>query len=109
MAIDYAVAPTLYVWPTPDTTAALKDIKLLSLVRAKDWDTAAGNALPARWTDALLYGLASRLAPDYGVSVSEQQNLERRANDFLFKAKGGDSENATYQFVEGAFSNWRRF
>jgi hypothetical protein len=58
---------TLYVWPSPDTTAGT--FKFTYRRRIMDLDSSADNFdLPPEWEEAITYNLAKRLLPVYGRS-----------------------------------------
>lgn len=67
----------LYVNPVPDATVAADSTITIVYQRSfEDFDAAADEPdFPQEWFDALKYGLATRLAPEYGVPVSERQLL----------------------------------
>lgn len=64
----------LYVWPTPDASG---DVLVLNMDRPlQDMTSDADNYdFPQEWIDVLSYGLALRLAPEYGLPISERQLL----------------------------------
>ena len=69
----------LYVWPTPDASL---DTLILDVDRPiqdilSDTDT---MDFPQEWIEVISYGLASKLAPEYGLSVSEQQLINNELN-----------------------------
>ncbi len=68
--------PTLYVWPP---TSSATTIKMLAIVRIQDLDTASANAdVPQRALKALVYGLASDLADDYGRPLAERKYVTNK-------------------------------
>lgn len=82
----------LSVWPTPDSAADVLcfwyERRLEDFVNATDEPDFA-----IEWGEALILGLASRMAPSAGMSLAERQDLERRACQALVKAEGYDREN----------------
>jgi hypothetical protein len=57
---------TLFIWPTPD--AGLGTLKFTYRRALMDFDNAPDDMdLPQEWHEAVLYGLAKRLAENYGV------------------------------------------
>lgn len=69
----------LYVWPTPDASL---DVLVLDIDRPiqdvlSDTDT---MDFPQEWIEVIAYGLASKLAPEYGLSIQEQQFLINELN-----------------------------
>lgn len=86
---------TLFVWPTggPD--------KLLLICQplVDDFDSASNNPqFPIEWAGALIYGLASELAPEYGLPLKERNDLMRRAAMKLDALLNYDVENASVIF-----------
>jgi hypothetical protein len=86
---------TLFVWGTggPD--------KLLLICQplVDDFDAASNNPqFPIEWAGALIYGLASELAPEYGLPLKERNDLMRRAAMKLESLLNYDVENASVIF-----------
>lgn len=82
----------LSVWPTPDNAA---DVLCFWYERRLE-DFNSGSDAPdfaIEWGEALILGLAHRMAPTAGLSLAERQDLERRAQQALDKAEGYDREN----------------
>lgn len=101
VAVDNQISPTLYVWPVPQQTRSLY---LLGLVRLKDFDTSSGNPdFPVRYLKALAFGLASDLAPEYGLAATEQRNLMMIAEKEFLRAKRGERQRPDNNFLKGAF------
>lgn len=109
--IHYALLPELEdigfrVWPTPDTgTAATKTLKV---VFQKEYDSfnAAGDTpdFPAYWTEAIIYGLATRIAPEYGVPLQDRQVLMQEYMQVKNAAEGYMGEDGSLYFSP----DWRR-
>ena len=93
--------PTAYLYPVPDTAL---DIKLSLITRLKDWEsnTESGGFISV-WGDALVYGLASRLADDYGLPLAERQHYQRLAETYFLEAKRLDRDWAESDFMEGSY------
>jgi len=101
VALDMAIVPTLYVYPVPTQSRTLY---YTGLVKLKDFDSASGSAdFPVRWLQALTYGLAHELVPEYGSDEASARRIERRFMEEFRKAKGGEREGAEYELVGGAF------
>ena len=101
VALDNQIVPTLYVWPVPTQT---RTIYYTGIVKLKDFDTAAQNAdFPVRYIEAITFGLAHKLASEYGIPLQERRELERQFQAEFAEAKTGERERAEYEFVEGAF------
>ena len=64
-----------------------------AITRLEDFDASANTPdFDVKWLDALIYGLAYRLAPEYGLSVTERQMLGQEAEMFRQIAKADDTE-----------------
>lgn len=101
VALDGQITPTMYVWPVPQQTRTLY---YAGIVKLKDFDTAGGNPdFPVRYVEAITFGLAYKLACEYGLPIGERRELERQYQTEFAEAKGGERERAEYEFTEGAF------
>lgn len=83
----------LSVWPTPDRA---DDVLCFWYERRLEDFTTGGDApdFAIEWGEALILGLAHRMAPTAGLSLAERQDLERRAQQALDLAEGYDRENS---------------
>ena len=82
----------LSVWPTPDSAA---DVLCFWYERRLE-DFNNGSDTPdfaIEWGEALILGLAHRMAPTAGMTLAERQDLERRAQAALDLCEGYDREN----------------
>jgi hypothetical protein len=101
VALNSQLVPTMYVWPVPTQTRTLY---YTGVVKLKDFDTAGGNPdFPVRYVEALTFGLAHKLACEYGLSIAERRELERQYQSEFAEAKTGERERAEFEFVEGAY------
>jgi hypothetical protein len=64
----------LYVWPSPDTSG---DVLILNADRPlQDMNSDTDDFdFPQEWIEVLSYGLAVRIAPEYGLSIGERNLL----------------------------------
>lgn len=82
----------LSIWPTPDSAADV--LNFWYERRLEDFTSGADTPdFAIEWGEALILGLAHRMAPTAGLSLVERQDLERRAQQALDKAEGYDREN----------------
>lgn len=68
---------TVYIWPTPDATT-VSNYNLTAIIQKEFDDFTAGTDtpdFPQAYTDALIYGLAVRLAPEYGLPLQDRELL----------------------------------
>ena len=84
----------LYIWPVPDTYwDAGGSVKLTTLSELNVYsDDETELDIPAYWEDPIIYTLACRLAPEYGVSQSERTALMLETKELVKDAEGFDSE-----------------
>jgi hypothetical protein len=87
----------LYLWPAPDSAT---DVLRFSYERVLEDFDSGGNTpdFPIEWGEALILGLAHRMAPSAGLSLAERQDLERRAGHALAIAEDYDRENTPIFF-----------
>lgn len=65
---------TLYVWPSPDSTAGTLKFTYRRIIM--DLDASSDNMdLPQEWYQAVVYNLASNLIPRYGVQLTPEIQL----------------------------------
>jgi hypothetical protein len=87
----------LSVWPTPDSAADVLCFWYERLL--EDFNTGADTPdFAIEWGEALILGLAHRMAPSAGLSLAERQDLERRAGLALATAEGYDKEDVSTFF-----------
>jgi hypothetical protein len=90
---------TLYVWPV-DGGSTWDKLIMSAHYYADDLDTAANNPqFPIEWGEPLTYGLADRLAPEYGLPIRERQLMHMEAESKIQEALSYDVENASVVFV----------
>lgn len=89
----------LRVWPTPNTAEATQ-YTLDAIVQKEVFTFAASTDtpdFPVYYTETLIYGLASRIAPEYGVGIEDRRELERMFRILKEDAKGmGDDVGSFY-------------
>lgn len=85
----------LYVWPTPQTGTT--DVIVLDVDRQLDiqLDNLNQFDFPPQWTDAITYGLAARLAPEYGVPLAEREIIGKEFSALFLKAVNDDRDIAS--------------
>jgi hypothetical protein len=87
----------LYVWPTPDSSSDVLRFWYERIL--EDFDAAANTPdFAIEWGEALVYGLAYRMAPSAGVSLAERDRLKEDATEKLAICMGYDRENASTFF-----------
>lgn len=91
---------TLIVWPTPDSGVATNNT--IQVVYQKEFFSFNASTdtpdFPAYWTDALIYGLAIRLAPEYGIPLQDRQMLMSEYKQYKEAAEGYGDESETSMY-----------
>lgn len=75
----------VYLWPRPDTYSST-NISLKIDIQEATSSVGSGTDLPDfpdEWEEAIIYGLADRLAPNYAMPIQERQMLSKEAKDKL--------------------------
>ena len=90
----------LYIWPTASLDAATNiTIEIEYSKPFDDMDSALDNLeFPQEWYEAVVYGLAWRLAPSFGVPIALRRELRAEALSFLEEARGFDTESGSVYF-----------
>jgi len=88
------------VYPVPDaTTASTITIKMTYAGVFEDFDASTDDPdFPQEWYEALVYGLADRLAPEYGVHPEERQLIKQEARMYREEAESFGSEEGSLYF-----------
>jgi len=85
---------TLKLWPTP--VDATTTITLVYQRPFEDMNAAVDDFdFPAYWTEALIYGLAWRLSPEYGIPLQDRQLIMKEAEYFHDKAMSFGTEEGS--------------
>lgn len=104
LPVHYTYTPgisngTLRFWPTPDSTAA-SEYQAVAIYQKKfDGFFSATDTpdFPSYWTEALIYGLAVRLAPEFGVPLQDRQLLIKEAQMYFDMASDyGDEDGSVF-------------
>lgn len=91
----------MYVWPTANAIFA-KDSTLQLLVKkpVDDMDSATDDfEFPQEWYEAIVYGLAERIAPMIGYPIQDRQLLKMEAQNYLDLALTSDHEQTDVTFI----------
>lgn len=92
--IDYGV---LSCYPKPDpVTQTTTSIRIHYQAMYEDMDSDSNNlGFPSEWVEAVIYGLAVRLAPEYSLSINERQQLKMEAKEIKDTALGFGTEEGS--------------
>lgn len=104
-----AYSGNLYVWPLPDTYWTTNGSLVCTFHRLiQDFDSATDEPdFPVEWHEALIYGLAVRLAPEYGLAMQDRQMLKQEARDALELAKNFGTEEGSL-FLQANTFWWQK-
>jgi len=90
----------LYLWQVPSTTTAADyTIEILYHLPYEDVTSTTNNFdCPVEWLEAIKYGLALRLAFEYGIDMPQYYALRKDFNDIYEKALSWDIEDDSVYF-----------
>lgn len=90
----------LYVYPPANAASvSYKQIKFTYQRPFEDFDASTDNPdFPQEWYEALKYGLASRLAGEYGISMDDRRQLMQEALLIKNEALGFGTEEGSFFF-----------
>ena len=102
--INYGI---LHIWPKPDASAvSTRTLTISYMAPFEDFVNSADTPyFPKEWNNALTYGLASLLAPEYGVPLNDRGMFEKQADKHLETALEFGLEEAPITFAPMAI--WR--
>lgn len=87
----------LSVWPTPDSSTDVLKFWYERILEDFDLSTDTPD-FAIEWGEALILGLASRIAPATGMARLERQELKQRADEALFICMGFDRDDTPVFF-----------
>lgn len=96
---------TVYLWPAPNDVGQRLEFTYLRTI--EDFDSAGDTPdFPQEWIEAIVYNLAVRVAPAYGVALSSggingNTDLLRQAAQYLEDMKAWDAEQPYISIVPG--------
>jgi hypothetical protein len=89
---------TLRVWPIPDASSAT-EYNLLTIFQKELYNVTGSTEtidFPSYWTDAVIFELASVLAPEYGIPLNDRMALKLQAKEYLDQAVGYSDEDGSF-------------
>lgn len=91
---------TVKLWPTPDAYAASNVSVQLTYLRPIEYFNSSSDTadFPEEWVSAIIYGLAVRMAPEYGLPLQDRQLLMKEADNYLKLAEDNAFEDASLFF-----------
>jgi len=91
---DYGV---VHMFPVPDSTAPV--VTIIGQHHIQDFNVSTNSPdFPQEWFEALKYGLASRLAGEYGVNIQVRAFLVREADRYMEEALAFTQEEGSLYF-----------
>lgn len=92
---DYGV---VHLFPVPDTTAPL--VTIIGQHHIQDFDISTDSPdFPQEWFEALKYGLAVRLAGEYGLNLQARMLLIKEAEQYLQETLAFTQEEGSLYFM----------
>jgi len=90
-------AGTITLWPTPDAYSAQFRSVFFVYQRAFDQFNSGTDTpdFPQVWIEPLIYSLAHRLSPEFGLPLSEQDKLNETANALITNALSFGTEEGS--------------
>jgi hypothetical protein len=90
----------LHTFPCADSTSATNCTINITYQRPfEDFDSVADEPdFPQEWFDALKYGLADRLAPEYGIAIVDRNDIRSRAIQLKTEALSFGTEEGSFFF-----------
>ena len=91
-------AGTITIWPAPDQYTATNRVIYFVYQRAFDQFNSATDTpdFPQVWLEPLIYSLAHRMAPEFGLPLSEQDKLNEMANTLIQNALSFGTEEGSF-------------
>lgn len=87
------------VWPVPDATAAAGTFTIWYYAPFDTFVSASDTPyFPREWNNALVYGLAALLAPEWGVPLNDRGMIDKAAEKHLQIALDYGAENSSLFF-----------
>lgn len=89
---------TITIWPAPDSYTATNRLIYIVFQRPfQQFDASTDTPdFPQVWLEPLIYSLAHRLAPEYGVSLSERDKLNEEATALIANALSFGTEEGSF-------------
>ena len=96
---------TIHLWPLPADNSNTISIRYQRPF--EDMNASTDNLdFPAYWTEAVIYGLADRLAPEYGIPLEDRKVLSMQATTFHANALSFGSEDSSFYIQPNNFGRF---
>lgn len=88
------------LWPVPDASAASTSTITIVYTRPIEYTSASTDTMdfPEEWLNAIVYGLAVRLAPEWGIPLPDRNLLRQEEAVYLQRALENGQEDASITF-----------
>jgi len=88
------------LWPTPDNYSATNVTIQLTYLRPLEYFSSSTDTadFPEEWVSAIIYNLAVRLAPEYGIPLQDRSLLIKEAETYLKTAEDNSFEDGSIFF-----------
>jgi len=88
------------LWPTPDSYSATNVTVQLTYLRPLEYFSSSTDTadFPEEWVSAIIYNLAVRLAPEYGIPLQDRSLLIKEAETYLKTAEDNSFEDGSIFF-----------
>lgn len=89
------------VWPTPDSYAQTYVTISLTYLRPLEYFSSSTDTadFPEEWVSAIIYNLAVRMAPEYGVPLNDRSLLIKEAEAYQKTAEDNAFEDSSVFFM----------
>jgi len=100
----------LYMWPTANTNIETNyALNILYIKPFDDVDSSTNDfEVPQEWLEVIKYGLAWRLAPEYGISLNERRMLLQEYTMLKNEALSWDTEHNSIYLRPEWRGGWRK-
>lgn len=96
---------TISLWPYPVDSSTSITIRYQRPF--EDMTSSVDNLdFPPYWTEAIIYGLADRLAPEYGIPLEDRKLLSTQASSFHAQALSFGSEESSFYLQPNNFGRF---
>lgn len=95
--VNYGV---IQVWPVPDADANTNSTVNIVYTRPIEYMVSSTDTIdfPEEWVQPIIYNLAVRLAPEWGIPLPDRQQLMKEAQMYLENALGNGAEDGSFYF-----------
>ena len=97
----------LSLWPVPDSTATSSVVNIIYQSPFEYFNASTDTmAFPEEWYNALVYNLASNLAPEWTLPLQDREMLDRLADKHLQRVLDNGAEDGSLYVQPDRRGNW---